>query len=135
MNDDCVILLMPVRIPHEQEPNSIYFVTFTCYNWLPLFEITNSYDLIYKWFDYLYSKNIRVAGYVIMPNHIHLLLYFPEMTSTLNTIIGNAKRMLAYEIIKRLVKKEDERHLCPPGVWRSRPRELQERNFIPPRFQ
>ena len=80
MNDDCVILLMPVRIPHEQEPNSIYFVTFTCYNWLPLFEITNSYDLIYKWFDYLYSKNIRVAGYVIMPNHIHLLLYFPEMT-------------------------------------------------------
>ena len=107
MNDDCVILLMPVRIPHEQGPNSIYFVTFTCYNWLPLFEITNSYDLIYKWFDYLYSKNIRVAGYVIMPNHIHLLLYFPEMTSTLNTIIGNAKRMLAYEIIKRLVKNED----------------------------
>jgi len=41
-----------------------------------------------------------------MPNHVHALLYFPEMPKSLNTVIGNAKRFLAYEIIKRLEKKK-----------------------------
>jgi len=41
-------------------------------------------------------------GYVIMPNHLHVLLYFPEMPKSLNILIGNAKRFMAYEIIKRL---------------------------------
>ena len=41
-------------------------------------------------------------GYVIMPNHIHALVYFPEMPKSLNIIIGNAKRFMAYEIINRL---------------------------------
>lgn len=41
-------------------------------------------------------------GYVIMPNHLHVLIYFPEMHNSLNSIIGNAKRFMAYEIIKRL---------------------------------
>lgn len=93
---------MTVRIQHEQEPNSIYFVTFTCYQWLPLFAVTNAYDTVYKWFDYLYSQNIRVAGYIIMPNHVHVLLYFTEMKKPLNTIIGNGKRFMAYEIIQQL---------------------------------
>jgi REP element-mobilizing transposase RayT len=93
---------MPVRTKHEQLPHSIYFITFTCYKWLSLFEKTNSYDTVYKWFDTLYEKNIRVTGYVIMPNHVHALLYFPTMPKSLNTVIGNAKRFIAYEIIKRL---------------------------------
>lgn len=93
---------MAVRVPHDQQSNSIYFVTFTCYNWHPLIEITNSYDAVYKWFDSLYSRNIYVTGYVIMPNHIHVLLFFPLMSMSLNTVIGNAKRFLAYEIVNRL---------------------------------
>jgi REP element-mobilizing transposase RayT len=67
---------------------------------------TNTYDAVYKWFDSLYRNNIYVTGYVTMPNHVHVLLYFPEMSKSLNTVIGNAKRFLAYEIIKRLEEKE-----------------------------
>jgi len=63
---------------------------------------------VYKWFDYLYTQNIRTTGYVIMPNHIHALLYFPQMPTSLNTIIGNGKRFMAYEIIKRLIAANDE---------------------------
>ena len=93
---------MPVRFQHNQQPNSIYFITFTCYKWRHLFSLTNTYDAVYKWFDSLYEKKIAVAGYVIMPNHIHVLLHFPLLPKPLNIIIGNAKRFLAYEIIKRL---------------------------------
>jgi hypothetical protein len=34
----------------------LYFITFTCQDWLSLFEITNSYDAVYKWFDHLKAK-------------------------------------------------------------------------------
>ena len=36
--------------------DGVYFFTFTCFKWIPLFEHTKSYDLVYKWFDYLKSK-------------------------------------------------------------------------------
>jgi len=99
---------MPVRQYHSSEPN-LYFVTFTCYNWLPLFQTTNSYDVVYKWFEYLKEKkNIKVTAYVIMPNHLHAMLYFPVPDFSLNTIIGNAKRFMAYEIIKRLEEQNNK---------------------------
>lgn len=97
---------LPVRFQHDQQPKSIYFVTFTCYKWLSLFQETNAYDAVHKWFENLYKNNIYVPGYVTMPNHVHALLYFPEMLKSLNTIIGNAKRFLAYEIIERLEGKK-----------------------------
>ena len=96
---------MPIRFQHDQQPDSIYFITFTCYKWLPLFHQTNAYDAVYKWFNNLYANNIYVTGYVIMPNHVHVLLHFPQMPKSLNIIIGNAKRFLAYEIVKRLKEK------------------------------
>ena len=98
---------MPVRFQHDCQSNSIYFVTFTCHKWRNLFSITDAYYAVYKWFDSLYENNHRVMGYVIMPDHIHALIYFPEMKKSLNTIVGNAKRFMAYEIIKRLEEQKN----------------------------
>jgi len=72
-----------------------YFITFTCCEWLPLFEITNGYDVVYKWFDYLKSKNHFVKGYVIMPNHLHVLIDFYKSLKSINTIMSNGKRFMA----------------------------------------
>lgn len=92
---------MPVRkdIPYHQ---GMFFITFTCYKWLSLIEQTNSYDLVYGWFDYLKDQNHRIAGYVIMPNHIHVMVDFSATAKKINKIIGDGKRFMAYEIIKRL---------------------------------
>ena len=93
---------MPVRRVHSDEP-TLYFITFTCFDWMPLFRLTRSYDLVYKWFHYLKeNKNISVTAFVIMPNHVHCILFFPEKGYSLNAIVGNAKRFMAYEIVKRL---------------------------------
>jgi REP element-mobilizing transposase RayT len=67
-----------------------------------LLEQTNSYDLIYSWFNILKRYNIEIIGYVIMPNHVHCILYFPEPGFNLNKILSNGKRFMAYEIISRL---------------------------------
>src|SRR5690242_18549502 len=96
---------MPVRFKHDQQDHSIYFVTFTCFKWKALFELSNSWKSVYKWFDALFDDGIRVTGYVIMPNHIHSLLYFPQMSKSLNTIIANAKRFMAYNIIAGLKER------------------------------
>ena len=62
---------MPVRFKHDIQSHSVFFITFKCYRWKKLFSITDTYDAVYKWFDSLHQNNLRVLGYVIMPNHLH----------------------------------------------------------------
>ncbi|MEO6722994.1 MAG: hypothetical protein ABIN67_21690 [Ferruginibacter sp.] len=97
---------MPVKrtIPHN---SGMFFITFTCYQWLSLIDKVNGYDIIYKWFDHLKSKGHFINGYVIMPNHVHALISFINTTQGINTIIGNGKRFMAYEIINRLEKNNE----------------------------
>jgi REP element-mobilizing transposase RayT len=91
---------MSVHTPVSK--SGIYFLTFTCYRWLSLIETTNAYDEVYKFFSILNKSGHQVLGYVIMPNHAHLLLYYKNSYQSLNTIIGNGKRFIGYEIISRL---------------------------------
>ncbi len=85
-----------------EQKHGIFFITFSCYSWLPLFEQTKSYDLVYNWFDVLISNGHQITGYVIMPNHIHVLIAIKTSGQTINTIVSNGKRFMAYGIIKRL---------------------------------
>jgi hypothetical protein len=88
---------MPVRTTIQGSEDTL-FITFICYKWLPLIEITNSYDLVYKWFDYLKSKGHLVTGYVIMPNHLHILIYFSATDKSINKIIGDGKRFMLMKL-------------------------------------
>jgi len=64
----------------------------------------NGYDIVYKWFDLLRHKKLaETVAYVIMPNHLHTILYFKTKHFNLNKVISNGKRWMAYEIINRLV--------------------------------
>ena len=90
---------------HKQhnKKDATYFITFTCHSWISLFEKTKCYTAFDKWFDYLVSKHVSILGYVIMPNHFHGLLHIPEQCDkSLNQLVSNGKRFLAYEIVKLL---------------------------------
>ena len=85
---------MSVRVQHGNEP-TLYYVTYTCYDWLHLFSITNSFDLVYKWFDYLKNNSaIKVAAFTIMPNHVHAILFFPDTNYNLNQLYQMQKDLL-----------------------------------------
>lgn len=85
-----------------------YFVTFTCFKWLPLIDSAKAYPAFDKWFAYLNSKHASVLGYVIMPNHFHGLIFLDEQCDkNLNQLVANGKRFLAYDIAKGL--KENNR--------------------------
>ncbi len=88
----------------QPNTNTFYFITFTCYEWISLFEITDLYSYIYECFDHLELQKIYNCGYVIMPNHLHMLVYMANTEKTINKIIGESKRFMAYEIVNRLKK-------------------------------
>ena len=94
-----------IRTQHELTDKT-WFITFTCYQWIPLFELTDSYDLVYNWLNLIVEKyQIQCFGFVIMPNHVHLLLNLPDSVKSLNTVISNGKRFMAYELISRLQQR------------------------------
>tara|TARA_Y100001949_G_C15894710_1_gene289786 strand:+ start:200 stop:766 length:567 start_codon:yes stop_codon:yes gene_type:complete len=103
------------------EKECFYFVTFTCYKWLPLIEKSDIYSYIPNWFSNLNRLGCQVCGYVIMPNHIHLLVYVSVDCEGLNFVLSGAKRFLAYEIVKGLqYNNEDELlHQLQAGVKRN----------------
>lgn len=91
---------MSIKLTQPEDVQT-YFCTFTCLNWLHLFQLTNMYDELYKWFNILITRGNRIEGFVIMPNHLHLLLFVGK-NENVNKLLGNGKRFLAYEIINRL---------------------------------
>ena len=80
------------RMIHETD--GIFFITITCYSWMSLLQITNTYDAVYKWFDWLKKEGHYVAGYVPivigMPNHIHALIAFSKTKRTQTSIRSSA---------------------------------------------
>jgi len=97
---------MPRRqtIPYNE---GVFFITFSCFNHLNLIEKVSGYDIVYKWFDNLKQEGHHIHAYVIMPNHVHAIISFANTNKLINTIIGNGKRFMAYEIIKRLEQAND----------------------------
>ena len=68
----------------------------------------NLYDEIYKWFNILLDKGNEIEAFVVMPNHLHLLIFVNE-NENINKLLANGKRFLAYEIVKRLeLQKQHE---------------------------
>ncbi len=104
----------------------MYFITITplrrgrlCSRWLNLFELCDGYDAVYKCrvrpviragFDHLKNKGHYITGYVIMPNHLHALIAFRNTSGkSINSIIGNGKRFMVYDIVASLKEmRQDE---------------------------
>ncbi len=98
---------MTVR-SHQPDIETSYFCTFTNCNWIPLFEITGFYDKIYSWFDFLVKRGDQIIGYVIMPNHLHAIIYLNKKSPIINKVIGEAKRLFSYSIVSKLKKSGHE---------------------------
>jgi putative transposase len=59
----------------NQTDNPIIFFTATMLKWQPILNDNERKDIIISSLTYLYnSKKIKVGGFVVMPNHIHLIL-------------------------------------------------------------
>ncbi len=100
------------------ENSEVYFCTVTCYKWLPLIKESKAYASVYRWFKHLKNDGRLVVGYVIMPNHFHVLLFPTHTGTSLNKLVGDGKRFMAYDIVNSLKKqgKETILHGLKQGV-------------------
>lgn len=72
---------MAIKLKHT-DTYSTYFITFTCVGWISLVEISKAYDKIYSWFTILKDQhNAHIIAYVIMPNHLHVIVHFRTTVS------------------------------------------------------
>jgi REP element-mobilizing transposase RayT len=108
-----------------EESDGVFFITFTCARWLPLFAMTTGYDAVYKWFDYLKQNGHYIVGYVVMPSHVHALIAFSRTKTSINTIIGNGKRFMAYELVKLLNQQQRNDILEQLSAWVNETQKLQ----------
>ena len=98
---------MAVR-QREYIANEIYFITFTILDWKHIFINDKYCVLVYRWFNYMKENyGNKIYGYVIMPNHIHCIIKITDKSPNVSRLIQNAKRFLAYDIIKLL--REDNK--------------------------
>ena len=102
----------------QQKSDTTYFCTITCYRWLPLFSESNCYDSVYRWFEHLKNDGCYVVAYVIMPNHLHVLLHLVHKGTSLSHLVGPGKRFMAYDIVNALerLKKHDLLTIMKNGV-------------------
>jgi REP element-mobilizing transposase RayT len=69
----------------------LYFLTFSCYKRQPLFDDANRCDLFLQILERVRRRYlIVVLGYVVMPEHVHLLVTEPQ-GATLSTAIQALK--------------------------------------------
>jgi putative transposase len=68
---------MGLRKKQLYHDRNIFFITTTCYGWLPLLAIGNSMQIISESLNFSAAKyGASILGYVLMPNHIHLIVHF-----------------------------------------------------------
>ncbi len=93
---------MPWGLKHFQEGRCLHFLTFSCYGRAPLLGTAQARDVFEgtleqtrRWYGFY------VAGYVVMPEHVHLLMSEPERTK-----LSSALQMLKQNVARRLRSPE-----------------------------
>jgi putative transposase len=89
---------MPRDLRRYQNTGNLHFITFSCYHRLPLLAdcaarsvVEQSLERVRGWYGLL------VFGYVVMPEHVHLLISEPER-GTLRAALQMLKQISAHEL-------------------------------------
>ena len=86
---------MPPRLERRQQTGNLHFITFSCHNRNPYLASPQAASIFEHSLESTREKyNFHLLGYVVMPEHVHLLLSEPP-TRPLSTILGSLKRSVS----------------------------------------
>jgi putative transposase len=100
---------MPLGLKRYQHEGDDHFITFSCYRREPYLITPNSRDTFLDSLELTRRRyNLEVIGYVIMPEHVHLLLSEPpDHEAPLSKALQSLKLSVA-------------KHLTPRPFWQTR---------------
>jgi putative transposase len=83
------------RLQHFNSDCSVRFVTFSCYRKIPFLANSDVCRLFISTLDSLRDKwHFKLLGYVLMPDHAHLVI-LPESETPLGSVIGVLKNRVS----------------------------------------
>ena len=113
---------MPTRLKRYYGHDHLHFLTCGCYHRQPWLAQSRRRDLFLEILEQVRRRyRFVVVGYVIMPEHIHLLISEPER-GTPSTIMQVVKQRFARRVPRRKRSTPAQGQLWPdpPHVWQHR---------------
>ncbi len=78
---------MPVGLQRLQNEGDLHFITFRCHDRRPFLNAPRSKQVIESMIETLRTRHdFAVLGYVLMPEHVHLLTTEPKTGSVASTL-------------------------------------------------
>ena len=116
---------MPRNLKRYYGRGDEHFVTFSCYRRLPLLARRERRDLFLNALETIRKRfEMVVAGYVVMPEHVHLLVEEPRKQN-LSVALKALKQGVSRRVLKRLRQRAGQGELFAGGVrpdhfWQAR---------------
>jgi REP element-mobilizing transposase RayT len=115
-------------------PNQVHFITTNVFQRIPIFSSIDYRKIVIQKINFYRKKyDFKLIGYVIMPDHIHLLIQSPPRQN-ISDIMRDLKRSVAMEIFGRLkLESKDqllERFKLPRIKSKNHTFSLWQRRFI-----
>ena len=108
---------MPWGLKHFQQTRQIHFLTFSCYHRQPKFTNATARDTFVSALERVRENyGLCIYGYVVMPEHVHLLVSEPER-STLAQAIKSLKQGVARRLALRAADSFWQARYYDFNVW------------------
>jgi putative transposase len=105
---------MPRGLRRFHESGQSHFVTFSCYHRQANFSSPDTYGLFVQCLEDMRRRfGMCIYGYVVMPEHVHLLVNEPE-----GATLADAIHFLKLSFAKRLRSRKDAKE--PSSFWQKR---------------
>jgi putative transposase len=122
----CTMGFVPSGLHRTYGAHQLHFITCSCYRRLPLLGAARSRDRFLAILEQARQRyRFVVIGYVVMPEHIHLLVTEPEV-GTPSTVMQVLKQRTARTLLPKKKRTDPRhRHLFGDGVphrafWQAR---------------
>ncbi|MEN2398875.1 transposase [Flavobacterium sp. MC2016-06] len=91
-----------------RDQTKAHFITATVVDWIDVFSRKNYRDCIISCLDYcIANKNMILYGYVIMSNHIHLIVQSEE--GELSDLLRDFKKFTSKSILDKIQNEPESR--------------------------
>ena len=100
--DSCYTVSMPTNLHRFYGAGYSHFITTSCYQRRPLLATPRSRDLFLEVMEQIRQRHqFVVVGYVIMPEHVHLLFTEPERGNP-SLVLAALKQNFAHRLLREL---------------------------------
>jgi putative transposase len=100
---------VPTRLHRYYGAGYLHFITTSCYQRRPLLASARKRDLLLEVLERVRRRyGFVVKGYVVMPEHVHLLISEPERGDP-SVVMQALKQSFAHKLLRRLRTRADPR--------------------------